>query len=148
MKKALVFLTNPLLLICQLRSCWLSHLPILLLIFALSSLPAWASPDPSAAHIASIKHKVADCMDQQKRVVVETYDQRQMLGFISEAGADDFVLSYAGRPTTLAYREVKKIRWPSPLKKEVKRGIVAIVGAAAITGAIFGLLVLFGGLRG
>ena len=87
-------------------------------------------------------------MDQQRRVVVETYGNRQMLGFISEAGADDFVLSYAGKPTTLTYREVKKIKWPSPAKREVKRGIVAIVGAAAIAGAIFGLLVLFGGLRG
>jgi hypothetical protein len=117
---------------------------ICLLIFALTAPPTWASPDPNPGHIESIKKKVADCINHQRRVVVETYDNRQILGFISEARADDFVLSYAGKPTTLAYREVKKIKWPSPMKKEIE----AFAGAAAIAGALLGLVALLGGLRG
>jgi hypothetical protein len=117
---------------------------ICLLIFALTASPGWASPDPDPAHVESIKKKVADCLDHQRRVVVETYDNRRMLGFISQADADDFVLSYAGKPTTLAYREVKKIKWPSPIKKQIE----VFAGAAAIAGALYGLVALLGGLRG
>jgi hypothetical protein len=117
---------------------------ITLLIFAIATAQIWASPDPNPTHIESIKRKVADCINHQRRVVVETYDNRQMLGFISEANADDFVLSYGGKPTTLDYREVKKIKWPSPIRQQIE----VFAGAAAIAGALYGLVALFGGLRG
>jgi len=117
---------------------------ICLLLFALISAPAWASPAPDAKHIDSIRKKVASCVDHQRRVVVETYDDRRMLGLITEARADDFVLSSAGHTTTLSYSDVKKVKWPSPLTKEAW----AAIGAAAIAGALYGLVVLFGGTRG
>ena len=83
-------------------------------------------------------------MDKQRRVVVETYDGRYLQGSVSEAGADDFVRSYGGRVTTLSYADVKKIKWESPVVKQVK----LIVPAIVITGAIFGLVVLIGRLKG
>jgi hypothetical protein len=117
---------------------------ICLLISVLASPRTWADPSPDQEHIESIKKKVAKCVDQQKRVVVETYDSRRLQGFISEAGPDDFVLSHAGRTTTLSYRDVRRISWPSPVWKQVK----VMAGAAAIVGVIVGLVALAGGFRG
>lgn len=116
----------------------------LLLVFLLTTAPTWASPGPNQAHIEVIKKKVAHCVDQQKRVVVETYDNRRLQGVISEARTDDFVLIYAGRATTLSYQAIAKIKWQSPIWKHAK----AIATAAGITAAIFGLVVLLGGLKG
>jgi hypothetical protein len=115
-----------------------------LLIFMFTASPVWASPDPGQKHIESVRKKVAACVNHHRRVVVETYDNRRLLGIVSEAGTDDFVLNYADRATTLSYREVRKIRWPSPVWKQVE----LVAGAAAIVGALYGLVVLFGGLRG
>ena len=42
------------------------------------------------------------------------------------------------------YGEVKKVRWPSEVSKQVK----VAVGALAVTAVIFGLVVLVGGLKG
>lgn len=115
-----------------------------LLTFALTSSPLWADDGPDHKHIDSIKKKVAECVDRQRRVVVETYDNTRRQGVISEAGTDAFVLNYAGQATTISYRDVKKIHWPSPVMRQVK----VLAGAAAIAGAIFGFVVLIGGTKG
>ena len=122
----------------------MKHVMICLLMVALTSSQMWAAPSPDQAHIDSMKKKVADCVDHQRRVVIETYDNRRLQGFITEARADDFVVSFAGQSTTLFYRDVKKIKWHSAAWKQAK----AVAAAAAITAAIFGLVVLLGGLRG
>jgi hypothetical protein len=115
-----------------------------LLVVMLAISPAWADSGPDQKHIESIRKKVAHCVDAQRRVVLETYDGRRLQGYISEAQADDFTLAYGGQTTTLTYQDVKKIKWQSAVSKQVK----VIVGTAAIVGALYGLVVLFGGLRG
>jgi len=115
-----------------------------LLVLALTPIPTWASPGADQAHIEVIKKTVAHCVDHQRRVVVETYDKRRLQGVISEARTDDFVLIDAGRATTLSYKDIRKIKWQSPLWKHAK----AVAAAAGITAAIFGLVVLLGGLKG
>ena len=117
---------------------------VCLLVFSLASFQMWADSGPDPQHVESVKKKVAACLDQYRRVAVETYDSRRLQGFVSEAGTDDFVLSYAGRATTLNYRNVRTIKWPSPVWKQVK----VMAGAAAVAGALFGLVVLLGGLKG
>lgn len=115
-----------------------------LLLIALTSSLSWANADPDPQHVETIRKKVADCLNRQRRVVVETYDNRRLQGYVSEAGPDDFVLGYEGRLTTLSYGDVKKIKWQSAVTKQVK----VVIAAAAITAAIFGLVVLLGGLKG
>ena len=75
---------------------------------------------------------------------METFDGRRLQGAISEARSDDFVLVYGGRATNLSYGDVKKIKSQSPLWKHVE----AVAIAAGVTAAIFGLVVLLGGLKG
>jgi hypothetical protein len=118
-------------------------LTVFLLLFALAGpwLPAAASPDPT--RIDKIKKQVADCVDQHRRVTIETYDDRILQGSISEARPDTFVLNSGAKSTTLNYAEVKKMKWPSPVAKQLK----VALGATAIVGALFGLVALFGGLR-
>ena len=60
---------------------------------------------------------------------METYDDRLFRGSVSEAAADMFVPVYGGSSTTLQYAEVRKVKWPSELSKQVK---VAIEGKNAI----------------
>ena len=76
-------------------------------------------------------------------VVVETHDNRRLLGIVTEAGADHFVLSYAGRTTLLSYRDVKRVKWPSAVGKQVK----VVAETAAVVGGLFVVFVLIGGLR-
>lgn len=115
-----------------------------LVIFAITSSSLWANPGPNQGQIEVIRKRVAQCVDHQRRVVVETYDSRRLQGVISEARTDDFVLIYAGRVTTLSYADIRKIKWQSPVWKNAK----AVAAAAGITAAIFGLVVLLGGLKG
>jgi len=114
------------------------------LICALACPRTWADSNPDQKHLETIKKKVAKCVDQQKRVVVETNDGRRLEGVIHEAGTDDFVLSYAGRTTTLSYGDVKKISWKSEAWRQVK----IMAAAAAVVGIIAGIVVLAGGLKG
>lgn len=115
-----------------------------LLIFTLTSCLIWADPGPDQPHIEAVKKKVAECVDHHRRVVVETYDNRRLQGFITEAGPSDFVLSYAGRVTHLSYVDVRKIRWPSPVWNQVKVGLAV----AAVVGVIVCGVVLLGGMKG
>jgi hypothetical protein len=114
---------------------------LLVFVFFATSLPA--SPDPDQKHIDSIKKKVASCLENSRRVTIETYDGRILHGLISEAEADSFVLVFQTKSATLNYADVKKIKWPSAVSREVKN----IVIATAVTGAIFVAVVLLGGLR-
>jgi hypothetical protein len=86
----------------------MKKLLVCLLLLALGCPQMWAGAGPDQAHIDKIKKKIADCVDQHRRVTIETYDDRILQGSISEAGADNFVLSYAGKSTTLNNSDVKK----------------------------------------
>ncbi len=117
---------------------------VCLVVFAIACPRVWAGGGPDAKQIAKVKKKVAECLEHQRRVTIETYDDRLVQGTISEAGADAFVLGGDGKSTTLEYAEVRKIKWPSEVSRQAK----VILGAAVVEGVIFGLAVLLGGLRG
>jgi hypothetical protein len=116
---------------------------IFLLLFAIASTQTWADPGPSQTHAESIRKKVVKCLDQHRRVIIETYDGTRFQGAISEAESDDFVLSFAGRATTLSYRDVKKITWPSSLGKQVKIALATVL----IVGTLVGVVTLIRGLH-
>jgi hypothetical protein len=78
------------------------------------------------------------------QVTVETYDGRLFQGSVSEAGADAFVLVYNRRRTTLPYGDVRKIKWPS----EVSKQVMVAIGVPAVVGGLVVVLVLIGGLKG
>lgn len=115
-----------------------------LLVLALASTPTWADPGPDQKRIESVRKKVDESVDKLRRIVVETYDGRRLQGFRQRGRATEFTLSYSGRSTTLSYADVKKIKWESPVMKQVK----VMVAAAVIVGATVGLVVLLGGLKG
>lgn len=117
---------------------------ICLLVIGFTTSQVWASPAPDQKHIASMKKKIAGCVDHQRRIVIETYDDRRLLGVVTEAGEDDFVLSYAGRTTSLSYADVKRVKWPSAVVKQVK----VVAATAAVVGGLVVFFVLIGGLKG
>ncbi len=114
-----------------------------LLLFTLTCPRLGAGTD-SEKQIAQVKRKVAECLEHHRKVTIATYDDRLLQGSVSEARADAFVLTNNGRSTTLNYADVRKIKWPSEVSKQVK----VAIGTVAIVGALFGFVVLLGGLRG
>lgn len=100
-----------------------------------------AAPGPDQKHIDKIKRKVADCVENSRRVTIETYDDRLLQGSITEAGPNTFVLASAGRSTTLEYSGVKNIKWSS---RHAKTGIVVAVGLGVLVGLV---LLVSRGLR-
>jgi hypothetical protein len=84
-----------------------------LLTFMLACPGLWAQKQPDEKHTQSIKKKVANCIDNQRAVAIETYDGRHLQGSIGEAGTDSFVLSFKLQNTTLAYSDVRD---SSPLR--------------------------------
>jgi hypothetical protein len=64
-------------------------------------------------------------------VTVATADHRELQGSVSEARADNFVLTNRGRSTELSYAEVEKIAWPPHVSKHVVAVIVGV--AVAVT---------------
>jgi len=121
----------------------MKRLLICLLVLTLASATAWADPGPDQKHIDSIKKKVAQAVDHHRLVVIATFDNRRLQGFVSEAAPDHFILSYDSQPHPLSYADVKKIRWQSALSKQGK----ALIGAVIVTGVLFGMVAALGGLR-
>jgi hypothetical protein len=122
----------------------LRKLFVCLLICPLTCARLWAGAGPDRKQIDKVKKKVAACLEHHRRVTIETYDDRLLQGFVNEAAADAFLLSYNSKSTTLNYGDVEKIKWASEASKQVK----VVLGTAAVVGVIFGLVVLLGGLRG
>jgi hypothetical protein len=67
---------------------------------------------------------------------------------ITEARADDFVVSYAGQANTLLYGDVRTIKWQSPVKRQVRVVVEDVLLTAAFVGALYAAIVLLGGTRG
>lgn len=105
------------------------------LIFALAGQSLWAGT-PDEKHVAKIRNKVSQCMDDGRHVSVETQDHRKFAGTIIQAGADDFVLTNAAGTTTLSYSDVKKIK--SPMDPH-QRSVIAAIG---VLGGLFGTLIV------
>jgi hypothetical protein len=88
--------------------------------------------------VEKIKSQAAKYLDSGNHVSVETYDNHQFGGTITQTTPDGFVLTNAAGSTTLSYSDVKKIKSPmNPHKRS------ALVGAAVLAG-LFGLV--FGAL--
>lgn len=102
-----------------------------------------ASPGPDQKHIDSIKKKVVHCLENSHQVAIETYDDRTFQGTISEADADSFILEFQQKSTTLQYADVRKIKWHSPMPKEVK----TIILATAVTAILVLGVAAAGGFR-
>jgi hypothetical protein len=115
-----------------------------LLAFTLACSPLCAGAGPDQKQIAKIEKKVAACLEHERRVTVQTCDGRLFQVSVSEAGADAFVLVYNRRRTTLPYADVRKIKWPSEVSKQVK----VAIGVTAVVGGLVVVLVLIGGLKG
>jgi hypothetical protein len=115
----------------------------LLLVASLACSSLWADQTPNQQHIDKIRKRVADSVAYHRIVFVATYDHRQLQGIVSEAEADSFVLSIQGRSTTLSYGEVERVKW----RGQTPRVVWAVVGAVAISAALYGLVVLLGGTR-
>ena len=114
------------------------------LVLMLTCSQIWGAPGPNEKHIEKIKKQVAKCVEKPRRVSIETYDDRRLQGTISEADVDTFVLTQGSRSSTLAYANVKQIKWSSSAAHYMMVG----VEAAAVVGALFGLVYLLGGLKG
>jgi hypothetical protein len=103
------------------------------LIFALASQALWAGV-PDQKHVEKIRKKVSQYLEDGRHVSVETYDDHKLAGIISQAAPDDFVLINAGRPVTLRYSEVKKVKAPMDPQKR------SIIVSIAVLGALFGTI--------
>jgi len=62
-----------------------------LLILTLACPSFWASPGPDQKHIDAMRKKVADCIDKQRRVVIETYDGRRLLPQVRDRQSTDSI---------------------------------------------------------
>ncbi len=106
---------------------------IFALIFAMASQSLWAGV-PDQKHVEKIRKKVSQYLEDGRHVSVETYDDHKLAGIISQAAPDDFVLINAGRPITLRYSEVRKVKAPMDPQKR------SIIVSLAVLGALFGTL--------
>jgi len=109
-----------------------------MLVLTLTCPSLCAQKQPNQKHIESMKKRVAKCVDDQRTVAIETYDGRHLQGAIGEARPDDFVLSFGQQTTTLAYSDVKKIKWHSEMSRQGK----GLVAAAVLTGGLLAVVLL------
>jgi hypothetical protein len=78
----------------------LRKLFVCLLICPLTCARLWAGAGPDRKKIDKVKKKVAACLEHHRRVTIETYDDRLLQGFVNEAAADAFLLSYNSKSTS------------------------------------------------
>ena len=113
-------------------------------IIGLVSLGLAAAPCVDTKQLDRLRTRVEKAVRHPRRIVVETCDSRNLQGLVSEAGPASFVLTNAGRSTTLNYGDLKTVALP----RRVSRPIVAIIAAAAVGATLYALVWLLGGLRG
>ena len=102
----------------------------LVLALTLAGQSLWAAPD--AKHVENVRSKVIACRDKGTAVTIETYDGRKLAGNITRAALDDFDLSSAGGPLTLAYSDVKKVK--APMDRRTRSFLVTGIVLAALLG--------------
>ena len=111
----------------------MKHLLAVFLIFTVGTQSLWAAGQ-DAKHVAKIREKVSQYLDDGRHVSVETMDSHKFAGTIVKAGPDDFVLTNASGEMTFNYTDVKKIKAPMDPHK---RGVII---TAVVLGGLFGLL--------
>jgi hypothetical protein len=95
-----------------------------------------AQTAPDAKHDQKIRARAAYALDHHRLVTVETADQRELQGLVTETESDHFVLALQGRATTLTYAEVQRIAW----EKHWPRPIVAAIVGLAVAGALYAIV--------
>ena len=108
-----------------------------ILIFALAGQSLWATV-PDQKHVEKIKNQAARYLDSGNHVSVQTYDNQQFGGTITQANPDGFVLTNAAGSTTLSYSDVKKIK--SPMNPHKRSALVSAAVLAGLFGLVFGAL--------
>jgi hypothetical protein len=118
-------------------------LATLLLCLGIAPVRAHARQDaPDARQSEKVKASVAKRGTGEKaRVMVELRDNRKVKGYISSAGADDFVVTdpKTGQETRLAYGQVSRVGGRG-MSKGAKIGLIVGIGAG-VTALAFGLAV-------
>lgn len=112
----------------------MKNLTSFVLVFAMAGQSLWAS-GPDEKHLAKIRNKVSECMDDGRHVAVETLDHRKFAGTITQASLDDFVLASSAGTTTISYSDVKKIKAPMDPQKR------SVIVSLAVLGGLFGTLI-------
>ncbi len=108
-----------------------------ILVFALAGQSLWAKA-PEQKHVEKIKSQATKYLDSGNHVSIETNDNRQLGGTITEVNPESFVLANAAGSTTLSYSDVKKIK--SPMSQRKKSAIVSAVVLGGLFGLVFGAL--------
>jgi hypothetical protein len=113
----------------------MKHLLAVFLIFTLGTQSLLAAGQ-DAKHIAKVREKVSQYLDDGRHVSVETMDSRKFAGTIVKAGPDDFMLTNASGQMTFNYSDVKKIKAPMDAHKR------SVIVTAAVLGGLFGTLLV------
>jgi len=110
-----------------------------ILILTTALTPALAgSKAKEASPVEKIKAKVAKRgVGEKARVSVRMQNGTQLKGYVSQAGEDSFVVtdSKTGQATTIAYREVEKVKGKG-LSTAAKIGIGVAIGVGATVAAL------------
>jgi hypothetical protein len=115
----------------------MKNLIAVVLVIALAGRSLWAT-SPDQKHAEKIKSQAAKYLDSGDHVSVETYDNRQLGGTITETNLEGFVLTNAAGSSTLSYNDVKKIK--SPMNPRKRSAIVGAAFLAGLFGLVFGVL--------
>jgi hypothetical protein len=97
----------------------------LLLALGIGGPACFAGSGPDQKHVEKIKKQVSKSLENGRAVSVETYDQHKMSGAIVEADPDTFVLTVAGRPTSILYTNVKMIK--APMDPHTRHQIIVLL---------------------
>jgi len=118
----------------------------LLLVVANSSLiSAQSQTDKDASSAAKIKARITERgTGEKKRVEVKMLDGTKMKGYIGQADEDSFTLvdSKTKQSTTIAYRDVAKVKSRLTRGDKIALGIVggAAAAAAIVVVSILGII--------
>jgi hypothetical protein len=115
----------------------MKNLIAVILVFTLAGQSLWACA-PDQKHVGKIRSQAAKYLDSGKHVSVETYDNHQFGGTITQTNQDGFVLTNAAGSTTLSYSDVKKIK--SPMNPHKRSALVGMAVLAGLFGLVFGAL--------
>ena len=117
------------------RKCLLLLLAVFLLYVVVN--PVFADSQRDEPRIAKVKAQVAKRgVGEKARIKIELRDKKEVKGYVSQAGEDDFVVADAktGAKSTIAYRDVVHIKGKGlPLAAKIGIGVgVGVVVLAII----------------
>ena len=107
------------------RKCLLLLLAVFLLYVVVD--PVFADSQRDEPRLAKVKAQVAKRgVGEKARIKLELRDKKEVKGYVSQAGEDDFVVADAktGAKSTIAYRDVAQIKGKGlPLAAKIGIGV-------------------------